>query len=124
MKKFGFFETVVMDFDGVIHSYKSGWHEGQKITDIYDEPVQGIKETIINLRREGFKIVVVSSRCRTLFGRMAIRKWLKKYQIVVDAVQRDKPPARCYVDDRAICFCNDCKTLVHNIHNFQSWLGV
>lgn len=124
MKKFGYFETIVMDFDGVIHSYKSGWHKGQKVTDIYDEPVEGIKETIANLREQGFAIVIVSSRCRTLFGRMAIKKWLKKYGIVVDAVQRDKPPARCYVDDRAICFSGDCLKLVDDVMNFKSWLGV
>lgn len=123
MRRFGYYETVVMDFDGVIHSYESGWHEGQKITDIYDEPVEGIAKAIENLRFSGFKVVVVSSRCRKLSGRIAIRRWLKRYGITVDSVRRDKPPARCYVDDRAICFRGDCTNLVDNVRTFKSWLN-
>ena len=34
-------QTVVFDFDGVIHSYSSGWR-GETV--IPDEPVTGIKE--------------------------------------------------------------------------------
>lgn len=53
-----FRNTVVLDFDGVIHSYKSGW-KGAAI--IPDEPVPGIKEVIDELR-ESFKVVIVSTR--------------------------------------------------------------
>ena len=44
-----FKKIVVMDFDGVIHSYKSGW---KGVTEIPDPPVEGVKEFIEELRKE------------------------------------------------------------------------
>ena len=43
-------KTVVFDFDGVIHSYTSGW---QGVCLIPDEPVIGIKEAIESIREAG-----------------------------------------------------------------------
>lgn len=40
--------TVVLDFDGVIHSYSSGWR-GK--TCIPDPPVPGIREEIYKMRQ-------------------------------------------------------------------------
>lgn len=43
--------TVSFDFDGVIHSYRSGW-KGAAV--IPDPPVEGIKEVIEQLISDGF----------------------------------------------------------------------
>ena len=71
-------KTVVFDFDGVIHSYKSGW-KGETI--IPDEPVPGIEDSLIAIHMSGYKIVVVSSRCRTHEGMKAINDWLLKHNL-------------------------------------------
>ena len=42
--------TVSFDFDGVIHSYRSGW-KGAAV--IPDPPVEGIKEVIEQLISDG-----------------------------------------------------------------------
>ena len=42
--------TVVFDFDGVIHSYTSGW---KGTTEIPDPPVPGIQEAIEHIRMAG-----------------------------------------------------------------------
>ena len=34
----------------------------------------------------------------------------------------EKPPAICYVDDRAICFDGNTDGLIEKIVNFKSWV--
>ena len=109
-------KTIVFDFDGVIHKYSKGWQDGS----IYDEPVKGIKEVIDELRKD-YKIVIVSTRSATEQGKNNIIEWLKKYNIEVDDISKGKPPALIYVDDRAINFNGNCKTLMRDIKNFKSW---
>lgn len=110
--------TVVFDFDGVIHSYNSGW---QGIDVISDPPVDGIKEVIAELRNKGYEVVVVSTRCSKPSGILAILDWLEKYNIKVDKVSDIKPPAIVYVDDRAITFDGKTEGLVDKICNFKPW---
>lgn len=92
-------KTVVFDFDGVIHSYKSGW---KGIDIIPDKPVNGIKQAINEIRNAGYEVVVVSTRCADKKGIKAVRKYLSDNGIIVDRVCKEKPPAIVYVDDRAI----------------------
>ena len=110
--------TVVFDLDGVIHSYKSGW-KGD--TEIPDTPVPGIREALTHIRLAGYKVVVVSTRCRSQGGMEAVRAYLKDNEIEVDDVRADKPPAVCYIDDRAICFDGHPEALLEKIINFKPW---
>lgn len=111
--------TVIFDFDGVIHSYTSGW---KGIDVIPDEPVSGIREVIDELRNEhGYEVVVVSTRCAETCGIAAIHEWLNKHGIVVDRVQAEKPPALVVVDDRCICFDGATRGLVDKIRNFKPY---
>lgn len=111
-------QTVVFDFDGVIHSYTSGW---QGVGVIPDLPVPGIKEAIDNIRAAGYEVVVVSTRCSTREGLKAVRDYLWEHRIKVDAVKMEKPPAIVYIDDRAICFDGHPETLLAKIVNFTPW---
>lgn len=52
--------TVSFDFDGVIHSYRSGW-KGAAV--IPDPPIEGIKEVIEQLISDGLCVVI---KCRTI----------------------------------------------------------
>lgn len=110
-------QTVVFDFDGVIHSYISGW---QGITTIPDPPVPGIAEAIQNIRKH-YVVAVVSTRCSTPEGIEAVNGWLDKYGIEVDAVLKEKPPAIVYIDDRAICFDGCAENLLSKIQMFEAW---
>lgn len=109
-------KTIVFDFDGVIHRYSKGWQDGS----IYDIPVDGIKEVIDKLR-ETYKIVVVSTRTKTKKGRNEVLAWLDEYNIEIDDIMAEKPPAIIYVDDRGINFNGDCKKLLKNIKKFRPW---
>ena len=109
---------VCFDFDGVIHSYVSGYLGDDVIP---DPPVPGIKEAIDRLREAGYQVVVLSSRSATREGREAMREWLEEYDITIDGIYSVKPPARCYVDDRAVCFDGDASKLFDIIDNFEPW---
>lgn len=110
--------NVVFDFDGVIHSFTSGF---TSVDQIPDPPVPGIKEAIAEIREAGFSVIVVSSRCRDTAGWQAIGRWLKNEGIEVDGILATKPPAICYIDDRAICFDGDASSLLDKILDFKPW---
>lgn len=110
--------TVVFDFDGVIHSYKSGW-KGDTI--IHDPPVPGIREEIHRIRESGYEVVVVSSRCRSESGRASVTDYMMDNCIEFDAIVMEKPPAIVYVDDRALRFDGDPAGLLEQIQAFVPW---
>jgi len=111
-------QTVIFDFDGVIHSYKSGW---QGAMNIPDPPVPGIKEEIERIRKAGYKVIVVSTRCYHVGGIASINAYLNEHGIRVDDVTNEKPPAIVQIDDRAICFDGNTAGLLEKIENFEPW---
>ena len=60
-------KTVVFDFDGVIHSYSSGWKGARNIP---DPPVPGIEDALREVHNAGYEVVIVSTRCATIGGRV------------------------------------------------------
>ena len=110
--------TVVFDFDGVIHSYTSGW---KGVDAIPDPPVSGIAEAINEIREAGYRVVVVSTRCAEPNGISAVCKYLCDNGITVDNVMAEKPPAMVYVDDRALCFDGNSAGLLEQIRRFKPW---
>ena len=67
-------KIIALDFDGVIHSYTSGWQGPRTIS---DPPVPGAMEFIVRLQDADFKVVVFSSRSRYWFGRRAMRGYIR-----------------------------------------------
>lgn len=103
--------TVALDFDGVIHSYTSGWRGAEVIP---DPPVAGVHDAIRDLRKT-FRVVVYSTRCETQSGIDAVAAWLLQHDIIVDEVTATKPPAIAYVDDRAVPFCGNWQDVMAGI---------
>lgn len=111
--------TICIDFDGVIHSYKSGWDGAAEPP---DPPVPGAAEAIVELRKK-YKVIIYSARCHLLGGKEAIETWMAKYGIEVDAVQENKPPAIIYLDDRGIQFHGNWRRALSDIEHFHWWMG-
>jgi hypothetical protein len=107
--------TVCLDFDGVLHSYRSGWRGVEVIP---DPPIHGTREAVARLRQQ-YRVVVYSARCRTPEGRRAVEQWLARHDIQVDEVCDYKPPALVYVDDRAIRFRGDWEQALTEIRDFR-----
>src|SRR5712671_1687934 len=95
---------LCLDFDGVIHSYTSGWKGADKVP---DPPVEGAIEFIITAS-EHFTIAIFSSRSNQSGGIAAMYDWLKDHWIdyghavpatgrweIFNAIQwpKEKPPA-------------------------------
>lgn len=100
---------LCLDFDGVLHSYESGW---QGADTILDSPVPGAVE-FIHRASEFFRIAVYSSRSHQPGGMAAMKKWLHKAIIdadfdgsLFDVIEwpDHKPAAFLTIDDRAMRF--------------------
>ena len=109
---------IAIDFDGVIHAYSRGHHDGT----IYDPPIKDAKKTIQSLRKKYF-IYIYSARSRTRQGKVAVTKYLDKYRIPYSKVVGYKPPAKFYIDDRAIRFKN-WKQTVHDLASFEKEIAM
>jgi hypothetical protein len=113
---------LCLDFDGVLHSYSSGWVAAHFIP---DPPVPGALEFLYNAI-EHFDIVIFSARSSEDSGILAMRTWLEYWarrelgndderyraNAVINAIctnpkawpTRTKPPAFLTIDDRALTF--------------------
>lgn len=68
---------LCLDFDGVIHSYSSGW---KGATVIPDPPVHGALEFIVHALQR-FRVCVLSSRSHRWGGRRAMRRWMLEHLV-------------------------------------------
>jgi hypothetical protein len=107
--------TVCLDFDGVLHSYQSGWCGADVIP---DPPVHGTREAVIRLRQQ-YRVVIHSARCHSEAGRKAIEAWLTRHDIAVDEVCEHKPLAHVYIDDRCVRFRGNWDDLMGEIRDFR-----
>jgi hypothetical protein len=111
---------ICVDFDGVIHSYKSGW---KGVSVIPDDPIPGaikwledhlpVPDSMCAMAPpyEGPIVQIYSSRSKSWFGRRAMKKWLIKHGMHPGYIRegilkfpKKKPAAFLTIDDRAICF--------------------
>ena len=108
---------LCIDFDGVIHSYDSGW---KGATVIADHITSGFFEWAEKAAQE-FDLVIYSSRSKEPEAVVAMQFWMAAERKLwreaggkhkVDAplefsFAAEKPAAFLTIDDRAICFSGD-----------------
>jgi len=101
---------LCLDFDGVCHSYTSGW-KGAAV--IPDPPVDGMWDFLASATEAGFEINIFSSRTHQEGGKTAMKRWfldhcpqhdryIGAYQMLV--FPEEKPPALVGIDDRVLTF--------------------
>lgn len=70
---------IVLDWDGVIHGYQSGW-KGAAI--LPDPPVPGALEFIVRAL-DRFEVNILSSRSHQWGGRAAMKRWLYEQYVAL-----------------------------------------
>lgn len=126
---------ICVDFDGVIHSYTSGW-KGANV--IPDDPVPGAIDWLVAhlplpdaLGMSGPYIgpepVIYSSRSSQRGGIKAMKEWFIKHGLsewyIRDNIlkfPKTKPAAFLTIDDRAICFDGRFPT-TEQMMAFETW---
>lgn len=114
---------IMVDFDGVIHSYDKGWQGGK----IYGTPIPGAKETIDQLK-ETYEIIIFTTRAskqhniKPAAGEQveAVRSWLNKHDIYFDRITAEKLGAIAYIDDRAIGFRGSWDDVLKQLRELES----
>lgn len=134
---------LCLDFDGVIHSYTSGW---KGATVIPDPPVPGAIDAMLRYVEAGFDVAIYSSRSKNPFARWAMKRWLTReigkwwkngghmptYLVEAECMGDAKsavhyfkwpwfkPSAMVTIDDRALTFTGEWPA-PGTIRQFKPW---
>lgn len=129
--------TLCIDFDGVLHSYASGWVEADFIP---DPPVEGAFEFLAEAIKK-FNVVIYSGRSHRQGGIRAMKTWVEYWarrkltnedptwtaNAVINAICYNehawpvaKPSAFLTLDDRALTFTGDWPNL-DELLTFKPW---
>lgn len=119
---------LCLDFDGVIHSYESGWRGAAVIP---DPPVDGAIAFMLGAL-EHFDVVIFSSRSNQDGGTAAMKAWLREHAgqcwhpspagpgLEDIKFATEKPPAMVTLDDRALTFTGQWPAIEH-LKTFKPW---
>ena len=113
--------NLAIDFDGVVHTFDKGWHDGT----CYGDPIDGSLDAI-KILSEKYNIIIFSAKVRPdrplvngKTGKELVDEWLIKYGVrdyVVD-ITHEKPRAEYYIDDKAIAFTNNWNDILMKLGN-------
>ena len=115
---------LCLDFDGVCHSYTSGW-KGAAV--IPDPPVEGLYRFLWFATAE-FEVHIFSSRSHQEGGMQAMKDWFAQHakgSSDLLAVRElhfplEKPPAFLGIDDRVLTFTGEWPK-ISDLKNFKPW---
>ena len=119
---------LCLDFDGVIHSYSSGW----KGADVIPDPIVDGAISFMLAALEHFRVSVFSSRSNQRGGLVAMQKYLKEnagncwYDSPagpgLENVEwpTEKPAAFLSIDDRALTF-DGTWPAIDTLKTFKPW---
>jgi hypothetical protein len=126
---------LCLDFDGVLHSYESGWQGAAVIS---DPPVAGAIAFLYEAIQH-FDVCIFSSRSHQEGGIAAMMNWLSGWELAWIAEERrkgrpqmrtslllnirwptEKPAAFVTIDDRALTFTGEWPDM-EALRHFKPW---
>ena len=116
-------KRIMIDFDGVIHSYDKGFQNGE----VYGNVIEGSKEAVEHFKSKGYEIVIFTTRAskehnidpksKELISN--VESWLNKNGIYFDDITADKLGAVAYIDDKAIRFESNWDDIIEKINEIE-----
>lgn len=112
-------DNIGVDFDGVVHTFDKGWHDGT----CYGAPIEGALSAIKALS-EKFNVIIFSAKVRPdrplvdgKTGYELVDEWLQKHGVrdYVSEITYEKPRAKFYIDDKAIEFKDNWKQILKRV---------
>lgn len=101
-------DNIAIDFDGVIHDFSKGWHDGT----CYGNPLPGSLDALRSLSKR-FNIVIFTAKAKPnrplvdgKSGHQLVSEWLDKHGVLscVCEITSEKPRAQLYIDDKGYRF--------------------
>lgn len=124
---------LCLDFDGVIHSYTSGWRGAGNIP---DPPVEGTEKFLVEATKH-FRVHIFSSRSKSIAGRRAMKRYVRQHFDYPLTFSPDhssdwlfeelsfpwfKPSALITIDDRALTFTGNWDDFSPSaLFSFKPW---
>ena len=112
-------KQIAVDFDGVLHNFDKGWHDGT----CYGNPIKGSLEAIKKLY-DKWDIIIYTAKARPdrplvngKTGTQLVWEWLEKHNIssYINEVTHEKPRAEYYIDDKGIKFEGNWKEILEEV---------
>jgi hypothetical protein len=110
--------NIAIDFDGVIHNFDKGWHDGT----CYGEPLPGSLDAIKTLSIK-YNIIIFTAKAKKnrplvngKTGTQLVQEWLEKYDVMqyINEITSEKPRAKIYIDDNGYRF-NSWKNTLRDV---------
>ena len=102
--------NIAIDFDGVIHNFNKGFHDGT----CYGDPIKGSLDAIRELSKK-FNIIIFTAKAKPSrplvqgkTGTEHVIEWLTKHNVMqyISEVTSEKPRSQIYIDDKGYRFEN------------------
>ena len=116
--------NLSIDFDGVIHNFDKGYHDGT----CYGDPLPGSLDALRSLSKK-YRIIIFTAKAKPsrplvngMTGVELVAHWLERHGVrdCVAEITAEKPRAFLYIDDNAYRFSNWTDTLEFVRSNFEN----
>ena len=108
-------KNIAVDFDGVIHNFDKGFHDGT----CYGDPLPGALDAIKTLATK-YNVIIFTAKAKPSrplvngkTGTELVQEWLEEYDVMqyVTEITAEKPRSQIYIDDKGYHFQNWKDTL-------------
>ena len=115
--------NIAIDFDGVIHDFNKGYHDGT----CYGEPLPGSLNAIKTLSKK-YNIIIFTAKAKPSrplvngkTGTELVTEWLTKHNVIeyISEVTAEKPRSQIYIDDKGYRFENWGDTMRYLEENYE-----